>query len=71
MPEPLSGPNDGTWLMWYDEAGNAVDAVEWREARDRLAAFLMGDTGNPGWAVTRSEDLLAAMFTIEPERYQA
>ena len=62
MTGPSSRQNDGGYLTWYDEAGNAVDCTGWREARDHLTAHLMGDTANPGWAAARAEGLLNAIF---------
>jgi hypothetical protein len=58
-----SGDNDGTYLMWFDEAGNAIDGADWETVRAALAAFLETQTAAAGWAENRAEDLLCAMFT--------
>lgn len=58
------GDNDTTGIMLFSDSGNALEAVEWPEARARIAALLAGErTAVAGWAENRAEDVLCTLFT--------
>ena len=56
---------DSDKLMLFDKAGNAVEAVDMKEAHARLAAFFIPVDGRTayGWPERRAGDALAAIFT--------
>lgn len=60
-----SARRDATCLMWFDEAGNAIDAAEWTDAQQRIASFLMKGTGNEAWAHGRRLSNLARELGYE------